>query len=565
MPNLWALSVMDNCFFELDNSVEFPILPESLSFPFYYEPHPIAKFAAQKVQNTLINQDFQHNFGFNQNTEVNPIGKMFGVLVVLNENGKLGYLKAFSGKLGDSNQHEGFVPPVFDILSKNSFFKKEGKILNALNEKIEALEIHKDLGEIRQKLAELEHSFEKTLNQIKETIRINKINRASIRNELLINSDINASNTLNILNEQSRQEQLELKRMKMGFKIQKTEMEDRIKVWTHEIDSLKSERKERSSALQKKLFDAYYFLNAEGEKRSLLSIFSDATDPIPPAGAGECAAPKLFQYAFSNNYKPIAMAEFWWGASPLSEIRKHGHYYPACRGKCEPILNHMLTGLKIEPSPFLLQQENYPIIDIIYKDDDIILLNKPHEFLSVPGKVSQYSVYNYIKLKYPNATGPLIVHRLDMSTSGIIILALNKDAHKNLQKQFLKHKIQKKYIAILDGKLERENGIIDLPLRLDINDRPRQLVCHEHGKRSITKFEVIERSPDGTRILFIPITGRTHQLRVHAAHVKGLNLAIKGDDLYGIKDKRLYLHAAEITFQHPKNKTEMHFQCNPEF
>jgi tRNA pseudouridine32 synthase/23S rRNA pseudouridine746 synthase len=556
---------MDNCFFEFDNSIDVPGLPESINFPFYYEPHPIAKIAAEEVQNELIHQDFNHNFGLSKNSLGNPIGKMFGVLVVLNENGKLGYLKAFSGKLGDCNHHKGFVPPVFDILSENSFFKKEEKLLNALNLKIEQLETHADLYEIRQQLLTLEETFNETLNQFKETIRINKVNRAAIRQELLIQSDLNSPNALNDLNEQSRQEQLELKRLKMVFKIQKTEVEERLKVRTNVIDRLKNERKERSAALQKKLFDAYYFLNALGKKRSLLSIFSDRSDPIPPAGAGECAAPKLFQYAFLNNYKPIAMAEFWWGASPLSEIRKHGQYYPACRGKCEPILNHMLNGLIVESSPFLQQQENYPLIEILYEDEDIIVLNKPHEFLSVPGKISQFSVYNYIKLKYPKATGPLIVHRLDMSTSGIIILALNKDAHKNLQSQFLKHKIQKKYIAILDGKLDRESGIIDLPLRLDINDRPHQMVCHEHGKPSITKFEVLQKSANETRISFIPITGRTHQLRVHAAHVNGLNMPIKGDDLYGVKSNRLYLHAAEITFQHPKNKTPMHFQCNPEF
>jgi tRNA pseudouridine32 synthase/23S rRNA pseudouridine746 synthase len=556
---------MDSCFFELDNTKFFPRPPEYINYPFYYEPHTIAKIAAEMVQNDLNHTDFQHNFGFNATSESHPIGKMFGVLVVQNENGKLGYLKAFSGKLGDSNHHEGFVPPVFDILSENSFFKKEEKFLNALNDKIEALENHSDLQKIRQQLHEIENKFHELLKQFKETIKLNKLNRATIRYELLLQPDADTPNTLNALNEQSRQEQLELKRLKMRFKLQKMEVEERLKVWMHQIDKLKKERKERSAALQRKLFDAYYFLNALGEKKSLLSIFSQNIDPIPPAGAGECAAPKLFQYAFLNNYKPIAMAEFWWGASPLSEIRKHGQYYPACRGKCEPILNHMLIGLEVEPNPFIQKQENNPIIEVIYEDDDVVILNKPHEFLSVPGKVSQFSVYDYVKQKYPNASGPLIVHRLDMSTSGIIILALNKAAHKNLQHQFLKHKIQKKYIAILDGKLDQEKGTIDLPLRLDINDRPRQMVCYEHGKRSITNYEVIQKSENETRISFVPISGRTHQLRVHAAHVKGLNIPIKGDDLYGIKDKRLYLHAAEITFLHPRNKIQMHFHCHPEF
>jgi tRNA pseudouridine32 synthase/23S rRNA pseudouridine746 synthase len=557
---------MDDCFFEFENDVDFSNIPKAINFPFYYEPHLIAKIAAISVQNQLQTDSsrINHNFGLDQNLKSAPIGKMFGVLVVENIHGKIGYIKAFSGKLGNSNNHDGFVPPVFDILSSNSFFIKEENVLNELNSQIQELEHHQDFIKLQNEMVKLQNNIEESLVIIKTKIKSNKVIRANLRSQLL-SAPFTESSELNNLNEQSRQEQLELKRFKKRCQEKEMLMTTEIQKWINEINQLKKERKERSSALQKRLFDSYYFLNALGEEKSLLNIFSKNTDPIPPAGAGECAAPKLFQYAYKKKYKPIALAEFWWGSSPISEIRKHGQFYPACRGKCEPILNHMLKGLNVDTNPFIRQHENYPKIEIIFEDDDIVLVNKPQEFLSVPGKVSKYSIFSYITNKYPNASGPLIVHRLDMSTSGIMILALNKTAHKTLQYQFLKHKIQKKYIAILDGILKEDEGIIDLPLRLNIDDRPRQMVCYEHGKKSITKFKVLERNENITRISFEPITGRTHQLRVHSAHLSGLNMAIKGDDLYGQKNDRLYLHAAEITFQHPIKKTRMHFQCNPDF
>ncbi len=557
---------MDSCFFEFENQIDFSNIPNKINYPFFYEPHAIAKRAAESLQIELGEQPhiFDHNFGLNKEIKDAPIGKMFGVLVVENEQGKIGYIKAFSGKLGNSNHHKGFVPPVFDILTTNSFFIKEENILNELNAKILELEHHKDFIGLQNELLKLQNSFEESLAIKKSEIKINKLIRAKTRMERTIGSNL-GSLEFSDLNEQSRIEQIELKRFKKKYEDKKNILKNEIQKWLNEIEKFKKERKERSSALQKRLFDSYYFLNALGEEKSLLNIFANNQDPIPPAGAGECAAPKLFQYAYINNYKPIALAEFWWGASPLSEIRKHRHYYPACRGKCEPILNHMLQGLEVDQNPFIQHSEKYPEIEIIYQDDDILILNKPHEFLSVPGKVSNHSIYSFVKLNYPRATGPIIVHRLDMSTSGIIVLALNKASHKNLQHQFLKNKIRKKYIAILDGILTEDEGIINLPLRLDIDDRPRQMVCYEHGKKSTTKFKVLERKENTTKISFEPITGRTHQLRVHAAHVSGLNMAIKGDDLYGKKDDRLFLHAAEIILQHPKNKTMMHFTCKPEF
>ena len=272
----------------------------------------------------------------------------------------------------------------------------------------------------------------------------------------------------------------------------------------------------------------------------------------PPAGAGECAAPKLLQQAYLHGWKPIAMAEFWWGNSPKAEIRHHGYYYPACKGKCEPILQHMLQGLEVEENPMLqLPEQGYGKLKIVYEDEWLLVVNKPSGMLSVPGKGEKESVYSLARQLYPEADGPMIVHRLDMATSGLLIVAKNKKVHQHLQAQFKNHSIRKKYIALLDGIIPQDEGTIELPICPDPLDRPRQVVDMEYGKPAITHYQVLERRDKCTRIAFHPHTGRTHQLRVHAAHPSGLHCPIIGDELYGRKDKRLYLHAESIEFTHP--------------
>ena len=297
----------------------------------------------------------------------------------------------------------------------------------------------------------------------------------------------------------------------------------------------------------------------------MCAIFQETTQVTPPAGAGECATPKLLHYAFKHDLKPLAMAEFWWGASPKSEIRKHQNFYPACQGKCQPILEHMLEGMSLDDNPLLINPALGKTIDIIYQDEVMLVINKPAEFLSVPGKRIEDSVYLRIKQSFPKATGPLIVHRLDMSTSGLMVIALSKEAHKELQKQFIKRTVKKRYVALLEGLIKEDSGIIDLPLRVDLDDRPRQLVCYEHGRQAQTEWQVIERKKHQTKIYFYPVTGRTHQLRVHSAHIKGLNMPIVGDDLYGNKGARLHLHAETLEFTHPTTKELMHFQIDVEF
>ena len=239
---------------------------------------------------------------------------------------------------------------------------------------------------------------------------------------------------------------------------------------------LKERRKNRSNALQQQLFAQYQFLNQAGETRSLEDIFKHTAIKKPPAGAGECAAPKLLQYAFANNFQPVAMAEFWWGQSPKSEVRKHGNFYPACRGKCEPILGHMLAGMTLDDNPMLSNRNQVTDIPVVYEDEHLLLINKPAEFLSVPGRHVKDSIQLRMKQKYPEATGPMVAHRLDMSTSGLMIIAKSMEVYKFLQRHFMKRTVSKRYEALLDGIVAEDEGTIDLPLRLDIDDRPRQMV-----------------------------------------------------------------------------------------
>lgn len=269
------------------------------------------------------------------------------------------------------------------------------------------------------------------------------------------------------------------------------------------------------------------------------------------------------------------MAEFWWGDSPKNEIRHHGYYYPSCKGKCEPILQHMLQGLEVDENPLLNSIHEDEELEIVYEDEWLVVVNKPAGMLSVPGKEEDRdSVYHRLKKKYPDATGPMIVHRLDMATSGLLLVAKTKEVHQHLQAQFASRSIKKRYVAVLDGvtaTVEKtalppgRTGRIELPLCLNPLDRPRQIVSREHGKEAITEYRIISESEKHIRIAFYPLTGRTHQLRVHAAHPEGLSCPILGDELYGKKADRLYLHAEYIEFRHPISGKILRIQKEADF
>lgn len=541
--------------------------PKNFTYPFCYEPHPLSLVAAEQLQAYLsTQQDFEHNFGLKEGQAGLVIGKMFGVLVVENEAGELGFLAACSGKLANSNKHHYFVPPIFDMLDEEGFFIKEEKTINQLNREIEVLQQNPQIESLRAQLIEIQQDNKQQLAVARQLHKKNKAERKAIRQAKKLElSDEEYKLIEEDLVKQSYRDQHEYNVLKSSCQLRLAEAQAELNTLLDEIETKKELRKAKSSSLQQRLFDQYHFLSAEGKTRSVLSIFEEAIHMPPPAGAGECAAPKLLQYAYQKRLKPVCMAEFWWGASPSSEVRKHGYFYPSCRGKCEPILGHMLQGLDVDPNPMLANPAEGKELEIIFEDEDIIVINKPAEFLSVPGINVQDSVQARVQAMHPHISDPMIIHRLDMSTSGILVLAKNKEAHQFIQNQFIEHTVKKRYTALLDGIINISEGIIDLPLRVDLEDRPRQVVCYKYGKPAQTGFKVVAIEGDKTRIHYFPYTGRTHQLRVHSAHSKGLNTPIVGDDLYGKRANRLHLHAGYIQFLHPRTKEQMTFEVADPF
>ena len=581
-------------------------LPEKFTYPFHYTPHPLCVLAAEEVKEYIASRkEWQEELAS---------GKMFGVLIVQTDNGitnneenQIGYLAAFSGNLDGKNLHPYFVPPVYDLLQPEGFFKIEEEQISAINIRIRELENSGSYLDSKEKWKIETEQAKAVLNQAKAELKMAKEAREIRRQS---SPELSGEEQASLIRE-SQYQKAEYKRLEKKWKKRLEELETEVRHFDIEIERLKTERKERSAALQRKLFEQFRMLNAHGEVKDLYTIFEQTVQKVPPAGAGECALPKLLQYAYLHQLKPLAMAEFWWGDSPKNEIRHHGYYYPSCKGKCEPILQHMLQGLEVDENPLLNPIHEEEELEIVFEDEWLLVINKPARMLSVPGKAEDRdSVYHRLKKKYPEATGPMIVHRLDMATSGLLLVAKTKEVHQDLQAQFANRSIKKRYVAVLDGaiiKTEKETkpiaekailiaketvstkktakaertgntGRIELPLCLNPLDRPRQMVSSEHGKEAITEYQIIseseritsesentfnesnridesERSINEsrkyTRIVFYPLTGRTHQLRVHAAHPEGLGCPILGDELYGKKADRLYLHAEYIEFRHP--------------
>lgn len=581
-------------------------LPEKFTYPFHYTPHPLCVLAAEEVKEYIASRkEWQEELAS---------GKMFGVLIVQTDNGitnneenQIGYLAAFSGNLDGKNLHPYFVPPVYDLLQPEGFFKIEEEQISAINIRIRELENSSSYLDSKEKWKIETEQAKAVLNQAKAELKMAKEAREIRRQS---SPELSEEEQASLIRE-SQYQKAEYKRLEKEWKKRLEELETEVRHFDIEIERLKTERKERSAALQRKLFEQFRMLNAQGEVKDLYTIFEQTVQKVPPAGAGECALPKLLQYAYLHQLKPLAMAEFWWGDSPKNEIRHHGYCYPSCKGKCEPILQHMLQGLEVDENPLLNPVHEEEELEIVFEDEWLLVVNKPAGMLSVPGKAEDRdSVYHRLKKKYPEATGPMIVHRLDMATSGLLLVAKTKEVHQDLQAQFANRSIKKRYVAVLDGaiiKTEKETkpiaekailiakdtvstkktakaertgstGRIELPLCLNPLDRPRQMVSSEHGKEAITEYQIISESEritsesentfnesnrideserninesrKYTRIVFYPLTGRTHQLRVHAAHPEGLGCPILGDELYGKKADRLYLHAEYIEFRHP--------------
>lgn len=540
--------------------------PERMNNPLDYQPHPLCIAVCKELQTYLSERE-------DWREEIDK-GKMFGVLIVENAQPasgapKIGYLAAYSGQIGGRSDWDDFVPAVFDYLQPDGYFKTHEAEISGINQSIRKLEANTHMKEAKGLILQLQEERKHTIAAYQEKIKKAKAKRDARREAGSLNPEEEAE-----MVKESQFMKAELRRLKKSLS-EKTSLETEYEAYQADILSLKQLRKTLSDALQQWLFSQFRMQNHEGESKDLLEIFRDAAlrdypqatiatsriaalKMVPPAGSGECCEPKLLQYAYSFGYKPLQMAMFWWGESPKEEIRHHLHFYPACNGKCKPILQWMLPASTFEPAAVDLSLYNK--VETLYEDREIAVIHKPEGLLSVPGKdAAQPSVHALMRSKYPEATGPLIVHRLDMSTSGVMMIAKTEFAYHRLQKAFLNHQIQKKYVAIISGKDIPEKGIISLPLMPDYLDRPRQIVDHELGKEAITEYEVLEPVDDShLRIALYPKTGRTHQLRVHCAHQEGLNAPILGDPLYGNETAaRLHLHAEEITFEHPLTGKKM--------
>lgn len=510
-------------------------LPELFTFPFRYSPHPLCIQATKEVQHYLESvKEWRKEL---------EEGKMFGVLIVRNGD-TTGFLAAYSGILDGRNNHAYFVPPVYDLLAPDSFFKQGERYISSLNVQIARQEEGNEYAGLKARLSTFAEEREKQLSGFRTAMKEAKRKRDAIRA-----ASPDERQTAELVRE-SQHQKAEYKRLERHWNVQIEKARRELQRIETEIQTMKEERKRLSCALQQQIFSKFIVRNARGETKDLCCIFQESRGCLPPAGAGECAAPKLLQYAYLHGMRPLAMAEFWWGRSPKTELRRHGYFYPACKNKCEPILSFMLQGLDVEPNPMTEKAHSCTEPEIVYEDEWMTAVNKPAGMCSVPGKESVTSVYDWARIRYPSSDSPFIVHRLDMDTSGLMLVAKTKEAHVRLQQMFESRVIRKKYIAILDGDIQTDEGFIRLPMCPDPSDRPRQMVSETYGKPAVTRFQVLSRQNGQTRVAFFPQTGRTHQLRVHAAHQDGLNAPITGDALYGRTADRLYLHAEELAFRH---------------
>ena len=587
--------------------------PRQFTYPFCYEVDPLAEAASLELQRYIADADLM-------STE-KGCGKMFGVLVVEyeDESGALqrGFLAAYSGLLGGRNDWPYFVPPVFDAQQPDGHFKRTEREISAINSEIRAIENDPEYLQSVEHHEQTKKRLQAEVDAFKAEVDAAKVRRDARRKS---GEPLSEEEQAEMIRE-SQFMKAELRRRRKAMEQANSTLHIPHSTF---LKSLQRKRKQMSDELQRWLFSAYRMLNAKGEERDLIDIFREYTHAMPPAGAGDCCAPKLLQYAYLHHLRPVCMAEFWWGESPASEIRHHLHYYPACRSKCLPILTHMLKGLDVAPNP-LAQKRHSAEPRVLYADEYIMVVDKPAGMLSVPGKAesvrsefsdsanisveeyfanlqlptnSQFTTEQFTigeadnsKLKTQNSKFLKAAHRLDMDTSGLLVLARTEEAYVELQRQFASRETVKRYEAVLSGvptqnsKLKTQNSstqpsgcleAISLPLIADINDRPRQRVDMEHGKPALTLYNIVEvRAVDAntavayttkkvdkgrTLVHLYPKTGRTHQLRVHCAHPLGLACPILGDPLYGIeRADRMYLHAAELTFRHPVTDETMHF------
>lgn len=523
--------------------------------PFDYTPSKECDEAYRKLVNTLDSLRQNGNRADIELLRALDEGKMLGVLIARDSAGERHTLYAFSGQVGKLGfKYREFVDSPFDYLEPEGYFKIHERDISNQNRLIADFETNV-ISKLRHEYDRLSFELAEEVNTYKENCKLSK--QARDANRKSGNLDDAA---LAALIRQSQFEKAELHRMKRRMYDTLAPLEAKLSEAVSHLQQLKQKRRNDSEALQNWLFNNFTLLNAKGESKSLVEIFAGTSLKIPPSGAGECCAPKLLQTAYLHGWVPISIAEYWYGKPKDGELRIDGQHYPACRGKCMPVLSWMLKGLNIDPPLcFTSQNANDKAPEILFENDWFCVVNKPSGMLSVPGKGDAISVEEWLTEKYGGTRDVKLAHRLDQATSGLLIATFSHLAHKTMQTLFASRRISKTYVAELEGDYRALNiapqGRIELPLSADWLDRPRQRVDLSNGKPAITDYEFIEVKDGMSRIIFHPVTGRTHQLRVHSASELGLGMPIAGDRLYGLKSDntptRLKLHACKIEFTFP--------------
>lgn len=542
-------------------------LPTRFTFPYYYTPSKMSEIAMTDLQARLVKAGIDST----------SFGQLYAVLLTQDTTtGELGYLCAHSGLKPDSSLKDAlssidFVPSAFN---QSNFDQTCSDLIQQVDSQAKAIstfEQQHNLDEISSTLESTKLRSAQEIEAFQKQIADNKAERDAIRAAYEASKNKTADSqsqdepsvdVIKQLGAQSSQEKRDLKNLRVRWKQSIALLQSELDRINSTLLEQRKQHAELAAELETQRLANYVFLNQARQGKTLLDLLGGKE---ALTGSGDCCLPKLLNFAFQYDLKPLALAEFWWGRPPQQEVRQHGNLYPVCQSRSFEILEHQLEGIELEDNPLIVNPAVGKHFDIVYEDSDIVVVNKPAEFLSVPGKFIEDSVYSRIKQRYPNATGPLIIHRLDMSTSGLLILALNAESNRHIQKQFIERTVEKRYTALLDGNVKGEDGEISLPLRGDITDRPRQLVCQTHGKKAETRWQVVRRNEGNTKVHLYPKTGRTHQLRVHCAHPEGLGTPITGDDLYGYKRDRLHLHAGYLKLIHPTTEEWMEFEVPSEF
>ncbi len=520
-------------------------------------PPPLAREAAERLQAEL------------RGSEVGRLaraeGKMFGVLVAEGADGERHVLRAFSGMLGGRWDHSGFVPPLFNRTRREAVEPPGEAIVKGLVARAEAFCARDgELSRSRSAFAELQARHAEERAAMKQAHAERKARRHLERAVAVDAAAVHA------LDQQSRGDKAEARRLEARHAEERAALDPSLRRLERRAGALERLRHAVCRELMRRIHETYEVPNAKGECRPLLTLYGDA---LPPSGAGDCAAPKLLAEAYRRGLRPLAMAEFWWGPPPLSGGRVEGAFYPACRDKCGPLLPWMLEGVPTAPprlfAPAPFEEAS---LQLVYEDRHLVVVAKPEGLLSTPGRgdapALRDSVLTRLRARFPDAKGPLLVHRLDLDTSGLLLAALDEETHRALQAQFLRREVHKRYVAVLSSRLDgpAREGVISLPLRGDPDDRPRQIHDPVHGRQAVTRWRLIADEGGASRVALFPITGRTHQLRAHAAHPLGLGAPIRGDRLYGdAGEGRLLLHAEALAFTHPAHGKRLELELRAPF